>query len=214
MRFEKWQRNGILEAIKAAGLDPKEFDWDDSDARALIKHKWSESCFVVDHAKDYVGHRVVGDSQDWPFEVHTWQALTSRVSTWASQVKSDLETPDLWAELQREVTLLGARSVELIENTPFTPDEQNEIARRLQRLAGHARNTYSLSPEQIRLLDEKLNYLVEASARLGRIDWLNAFVGAILGYILTAAFPPVSAGHVFDTFIRAIIDLYPLLPSG
>jgi hypothetical protein len=131
-----------------------------------------------------------------------------------SQVKSDLETPDLWAELQREVTLLGARSVELIENTPFTPDEQNEIARRLQRLAGHARNTYSLSPEQIRLLDEKLNYLVEASARLGRIDWLNAFVGAILGYILTAAFPPVSAGHVFDTFIRAIIDLYPLLPSG
>jgi hypothetical protein len=49
-------------------------------------------------------------------------------------VKDDLETPDLWAELQRENHLLEAGSSDVDDNTPFTPDEQNRIAERLREL--------------------------------------------------------------------------------
>ena len=46
-RLLKWQRNKIVESIQAAGLDPREFDLNDSDAGFLIKHKWSESFFDI-----------------------------------------------------------------------------------------------------------------------------------------------------------------------
>jgi hypothetical protein len=141
--FEKWQRNAIFKAIQAAGLDPKEFVLDESDTRVQIKHKWSNSCFIV--GEHYVGYRIVGDGPEWRYEVHSWEPLLSRVSTWASEVKHDLKTPDLWSEMQREVKLLSAASDDLTGNTPFTLDEQKEIARRLQELSEHANHVRALA---------------------------------------------------------------------
>ena len=96
-----------------------------------------------------------------------------RVSAWLEEVKRDLETPDLWAELQREAKLLGAGSNAVTENTPFTPEEQKEIARETKELAKYVRKIHLLSPAQMQVLDEKLEYLVDASDRLGRKDWFE-----------------------------------------
>jgi hypothetical protein len=170
-RLEKWKRNQIFEAIQVAGLDPKEFDLEDHDSGVRIKHKWSESCFFVGgDPGHYAGRRVVGDGPDWPYDVYSWEALMSRVGTWLQQVKQDLETPDLWAGLQQEAKLLEAGFDEVTENTPFTPDEQNDIARRLQELAEHARDRYSLSEAQMQVIHARLDYIVEAAGRFGRRD--------------------------------------------
>jgi hypothetical protein len=161
----------------------------------------------------YVGRSVVGDALDWGFEAYSWQSLIQRICRWLGDVKRDLETPDLWAELQREAELLGANFNDITENTPFTPDEQKEIAGRLRGWAADARRTHSLSEAQTRVLNAKLDYLVNAAGRLGRIDWRNAFVGVILGYVLAAALPPDSARDMLFRAIGAIFGL-PELPSG
>jgi len=78
-------------------------------------------------------------------------------------------------------------------------------------MAEYAGRTYSLSAEQMRVLDAKINYLVEAAGRLGRTDWRGLFVGVIVSYILTVALPPESAHSIFMTFmtlLRAIGHLY------
>jgi hypothetical protein len=207
----KWMKNDIFQAIQTVGLDPKEFDLEDDGDEARIKHKWSASCFTVDRkAGNYAARYVVGDGPEWPTDASSWQASASRISTWLAEVKRDLETPDLWAELQREAKLLGANADDVAENTPFTPDEQKEIAVRLRALAEHARRTYSLSAAQMRALDAKLGYLVDAARRLGRKDWLNVCAGAILGYILTALLPPEAARDMFLGLLRAIGHLYGL----
>ncbi len=67
--------------------------------------------------------------------------------------------------------------------------------------------TYSLPEPEMEILSAKIDYLVDAAGRLGRIDWRNVFAGAIVGYILTAALPPESARSIFlifMTFLRAI----------
>jgi hypothetical protein len=215
--MQKWQKNQIFEAIQSVGLDPSEFDLDDNNAEVRIKHKWSESCFIVGgNSGHYVGSSVVGDAPAWPYEVYSWQALISRVGRWLGEVKHDLETPDLWAELRREAELLGAGSVEVTENTRFTLHEQKEIAGRLQEMAEYAKRNYSLSNAQMRVLEAKIEYLIDAARRLGRIDWRNVLAGAILGFIVTAALPPESAHHILLTLLRAIGHLYglPELPSG
>src|ERR1700731_270381 len=108
---------------------------------------------------------------EWRLGAHNWLTIPPRISSWLEEVKRDLETPDLWAELQRDAERLHvATSDDVTENTPFTLVEQNEIAERLQALAEDARRTYSLSEAQMRVLNAKLDYLVNASHRLGRKD--------------------------------------------
>jgi hypothetical protein len=178
-RLQKWKKNGIFKAMKEPGLDPREFDLDDSAAAVRIKHKWSESCFSFDdNPGHYVGHRVVGDGPDWGYDAYSWEALLSRVNAWADEVKHDLATPDLWAEIQREVKLLGVGSDDVRENTPFTPNEQKEIARRYvdwtvggeQSLRGadrsnpanHPRRNPQRSDHQIRYMRHLNEFLVAA----------------------------------------------------
>jgi hypothetical protein len=72
-----------------------------------------------------------------------------RVSWWLQEVKQDLDTPDLWAELKREAQLLGAGSSVVTENTVFTVDEQREIAGHLKKLGEYVSDTHSLSKAQI-----------------------------------------------------------------
>ena len=160
----------------------------------------------------YAGQKVVGDGAVWPYGPCSWQSLMPRVSMWLGEVKRDLETPDLWSELQREAKLLEAGSYAITENTPFTSDEQKEIAGRLDELAKYLSHTYSLSRAQTQAVGEKLDYLVKASGRLGRKDWFNTFVGVILGFVLSAALAPESARNIFLSSLRAIGLLYPELP--
>jgi hypothetical protein len=213
---EKWKRNQIFEAIRAAGLDPIDFSLEDSVAEFRVNHKLSGSYFIVGgNASHYVGRHIAGDGPEWPYDAYSWEAVLTHVSAWLRALKLDLETPDLWSELQREAELLGGVSNEANANTPFTLEEQKEIARRLQEWAEYAKRTYSLSERKMQILNAKLDYLVGAAGRLGRIDWLNAVVGAILGFILTAALSPESARHLFFEFLRAIGHLfgYPALPG-
>jgi len=211
--LQKWHKNEIFKAIQTVGLDPRNFDLNDSGAEVRIKDRSSASCFIVRRESGYyVGQYVVGDGPVWPYSPCSWDTLLPRVSGWLEEARRDLDTPDLWAELQRETKLLGAGSNAVTENTLFTVEEQKQIAERLRELAKHVSHMHSFSGAQIEALEEKLDYLVDASGRLGRKDWLNAFIGATLGYILGAALPPESARIIFQTFLRAIGLLYPELP--
>jgi hypothetical protein len=131
---------------------------------------------------------------------------------WLQVLKNDLNTPDLWAELQCDAELLGAGFDTVTDNTPFTAGEKTEIAARLQELAKCARETYSLSQEQMRALDAKMDYLIKAAGRLGRKDWLTVYIGAILSFILGAALPSESVHGLLLTALRAMGLLYPELP--
>jgi hypothetical protein len=211
--LQKWHTNDIYKAIETAGLDPRQFDLNDSGVEVRVKHKWTESCFIIGgNLGHFVGRYVFGNSIDWPYEAYSWDAMLPRVQRWLQFVKHDLGTPDLWAELKREGELLRVGSNEVAENAPFTPEEQKAIAGRLDELAKYVRKTHSLSQVQMRPLEEKLDYLVDASGRLGRKDWLNAFIGVTLAFMLSVALAPESARTMFLTFLRAIGHLYPELP--
>jgi hypothetical protein len=208
-RIQKWQKNQVFDAIKAIELDPAEFDLDNDDTATRIKHRWSESCFTIGgEPGHYIGTYIVGDGQPWRYDAYSWQAVMRKVEPWLNDVKGDLETPDLWAELQREAELLDAGSGGPADNTPFTLDEQKEIAERLRQIADDTKNTYSLSEAQVRALNAQVDYLVDAAGRLGHTDWRAVVISAMLSFVLSTALPPESARHLFFTLLRAIGDRY------
>jgi hypothetical protein len=121
--LHKWQSNFIVKAIQGVGLDPRHFDLADDDGEIRIKHKWSPSCFTIrSKGASLVALYVVGDGPEWPIGEQSWLTLPPRIDYWLKEVKRDLETPDLWAELQRDDRLLfRATFDDVTENSSFTP---------------------------------------------------------------------------------------------
>jgi hypothetical protein len=216
MRPVKWQRTAIFKSLEAAGLDPRECRFDYDDAGFRITHVPSESYLLLEgDPGHYSATAVVGEGPAWPAESYSWTNVEERVGRWAEEVKRDVETPDLWAELQSEPELLvGAVSDEASDNTQFTPAEREELERRLREWTDYVARTYELSEEQIRLLEARVDYLAEAAGRVGKKDWAFLAVGVILGYVLPAALPPEAAKDILVTLFTSIGHMVGQSPLG
>lgn len=210
-RLQKCKKNEIVEAIRKVGLEPREFDLGEDDKESWVKHRLSSARFTIGgNPSEY---SVTYGAGDWPalqIEKYSWGGVMTSFDAWLYQLKSDLETPDLWAELQGEAKLFGDASNTTDDNTPFTQQEKKEIAGQLRKLGEQAQNTYSLSEIQVKELDIKLDYLIKASDRIGRIDWRNALAGAIFGFVLTAALPPETARTMFLMFVQVTKTILPI----
>jgi hypothetical protein len=211
--LEKFQKNDIIEAIMAGGLDPRECELADDDREVRVVHIPSGSAFTLGgHAGHYSGNRVVGTSTlSWPFDASTWATVPEKVERWARDVKRDVDTPDLWAEVQRAREVFAGVSAEATENTAFTPDEQAEIATRLQEIKDYAKTTQALSAEQARILEARFDDLEAATRRVGRKDWLLMFSGVALGLIVTDLLPPDAVQHISTMAWHGLNHLFQVL---
>lgn len=208
MKLVKWQRNAIFKAIVAGGLGAREctFDYDEG---GRITHVPSESYFLLEgDVSEYTATAFVGDNPSWPSTFFTWPNVEERVQRWAEEVKRDVNTPDLWAELQREREILTGARYEAGENTSFTPDEQGEIARQLREIKEYVKTTYSLSRKQMLLVDARFDELEAASSRLGRKDWRLVFLGVLFSLIASVILPPEAVPHILKMALHGLDHLF------
>jgi hypothetical protein len=212
VRLDKIERNAIFKAIAEAGLDPHDFELDldpEGDVDAEIIHPGSESFFTLKYAAGgWSGDKRVGDRLPWPYDAYAWTALEERLGYWLGEVKSYIETPDLWDELRREREMLQAAPAEAVENSPFTPEEQAEIVKRLREIEEYAKGTYALSDSDRQALEARFDYLEEAVGRLCRLDWRNIALGTLFTLAAEAILPPEAVRHLLLMLFQQIVHLF------
>lgn len=206
-KLEKWKSNDVFKAIETARLNPAEFDWDNSAVDICIRHRSSGSYFYFGGSPShYLARYATGDEPATELSKYSWDGLMVSVAVWLADVKRDEETTDLWAELRRRTEVLDGAWSDAVDNTPFTSDERDDIVQRLDELRTEVRSMYTFSQRQLAQFDARIEYLVGASNRLGRKDWLFAFFGIVAEYVLTAALPPEVARNVFLSFLNDIVQ--------
>ncbi len=214
-RLEKWQWNSIIKAIEDTGLEPRDFDLDDDGDEARISLRGSGSVFAIGSTGSggYEQSRVVGEGVQLGYPVYSWRALDQPLGLWLSEVKGDLETPDRRAELRREREILTAATTEGDDNTPFTSDEQDEIATQLREIKRYMKKTDELTASQTQALEAGLDDLRATAGRMGRREWFAYVVGTLT--ILDAVLPPETTRHVFLMLLRSLAHLHglPELPG-
>lgn len=153
---------------------------------------------------------IVGDGVPFgPLPQYSWSAVEERFRRWVRDVKQDVETPDLWAELQRERAIITGAGFEEPENTPFTSDEQAEIAQRLRQIKEHVRVTYELTAEQYAAIDKRLDHLEDAAKRgVGRIDWRDQVIGVLLGLVIDAVLPQHPVRQIIVILLRGLGQMF------
>jgi ElaB/YqjD/DUF883 family membrane-anchored ribosome-binding protein len=205
------QRNQLLEIVRDADLFPGDFEWQERDgswagwvnndlptlihvpsdffcAFALAEHGERPVRGVTYHGGRHMLCCSPGaDSPRDLFFFIPWADLQIYFRAWLENLKRELVAPDLWATIRNQSALLRFADREEIENSPFSVEERNRIQASLEQIKKEMITTRMLTVDQTKILVERLDYLVDASSRLGRKDWIVTAMGAVIGVVVQAA---------------------------
>lgn len=221
-------RNEPFGFCREVGLTPEDFEWKDVVSNfdpfthvSALAHRPSGYVFVFDY--DAAGGRHYASEQspadDHAGTVRSWYDSRDEqirgAKHWLTRAYSEVALPDLWTASLGEETILRAPSAEDLSNEAFTPQEQEKIAAWSRELREYIIATYDVSIEQMQLLQRRLDYLAQASARVGAKDWACMCGGALIGWLLSATLPVDAVRDVLrfaGMTLRNFLDWPFLLP--
>jgi hypothetical protein len=93
-------------------------------------------------------------------------------------------------------------------NAPFTEEQLGHISRSVQEAQVKVAKIQALRPEQIELLDRKLEEIRDAATRMGRKDWVNYVAGSLTSVCIAGAFAPEVTRNVFHVVNAAFAWLF------
>jgi hypothetical protein len=192
LRLTRDDRNEIYKVIARSGFDPGEFNLTLTDVKGVVYHD-SGSFYQFQPSEDefrkpkYRIHAIIEDGRIYDHNTpREFDRLIYDIGGWAGDLKIILEMPDLWTDTKRSRKLIGDIQHTDSSNTPFTQDEQKQIAAKLEETKEQLREGFDLSGDQMERIEERLDEAAEASKRMGRKDWLIYFLGTISALIIAA----------------------------
>lgn len=220
--LNKRERNRIYQVIAKYEYDPAEFDLDDNGNEAVVTHS-SGSTFKYSSVTETLPDEIlkqfgISDTMyEFRFNVVDGTSSTGRASLanvttlympdWLKEIRLTVGVPDYWEEMKLRRQLLAEIQREP-GNTPFTQDEQKQIAAQLQEITKQLKEQFELTNEQIERIEEWRDDAAEASTRMGRKDWLIYFLGSITALIITATVTGGVGEHIFNMVIQGIAHLF------
>ena len=91
-----------------------------------------------------------------------------------------------------------------LEDTPFSPVEVDRISVELQELNAFIKSSVSLSEQSQQRIEGQLEYLREATSRLGKRDWIGLFIGVVINIIFTSPEVQTQAQSIFQFAVARI----------
>jgi hypothetical protein len=214
-RLLQSQETAVFVAVQEAGFSPREFRLVEA---KLIHASGAFFNFSSDARSRFVITCEPGNEHAQERRLFgSWQNVMQHLHEWLGWLRREVEAPDLWGQLEQERELVASPPT-VVENTPFTADEQAQIARQLGEIKAYVRQTHQLTEAQYEAIETRLDYLIDASSRTPRIDWRTMFIGAFLSLLLEAIVPVEPVRDILVMSFRALANLFggdlPELPGG
>ncbi len=202
-------------------------DFDVQPAFKLV-HKLTEESFDFQYALSHDGAFVVHYSRPGTLGFSSTAAIgfvqaIEHLNQWCAQLRDYLKRiaatsnlPDLFVSASSKDSAMQALALEeSVENSPFSTGERGLIVLNLELLADHIKKDRELTTEQFQILDRQMKYLTEASARLGRKDWLNIFFNILVSFAIAGVFAPDRVNEMIRygaALFQFLLNPSPLLP--
>lgn len=197
-------KNEIFEVIQQSGLNPSDFKWvgiiskfpPNTKVSKLI-HQPTEHYFIFDlknnkHWAEYSPGKETWTETQYP---GSWEFQKSYVMGWLDCLKKE-SMPDLWEAISKENILDESRFSD--NDSPFNPEEKEQISKRLYEIERHLISTQNLSEEHEEVVRARLNYLEESSKRQNRRDWLHTMIGVFFTIIVGIGMSSSAANELFN----------------
>lgn len=200
------QKNQAYAAIKQAGLEPSDFEWElVSDSWRLV-HRPTNYYFVFGTtigvngptwSVNYFPAQSMAKEAFGGFHKE-WEGVFGVFKTWASILGREHAEPDYWDVSKQEKKLI-AEKIDDLENSPFSTAETLRISSAINELREHLITSGVHSESQIQFITTRLQHLEDASHRLGRKDWVTLAMGTLTNIVVGAALAPEAARELLRT---------------
>ena len=93
-------------------------------------------------------------------------------------------------------------------NAPFSDAQLSQVRDSIEDAKNRVARLTEMLPEQIALVQRKLDEVGQAATRMGRKDWVNYVAGSLTSLCITAAFAPDVTRKVFESVNASFVWLF------
>jgi hypothetical protein len=206
-------RNQMLRTIEDAELDPRDFEW--SETRGSRREPGSTRLSYNPAEDSFFQLTPQRDSEVWGVRFSpgavirveatlalSWPRAAYLFAEWLRNIKTQAAEPDLWARIIADAreTVVSGDYGSPANNDKFRPEETEVIFIRIEQVRANLLGS-GLNEEQARVVSERLDYLTEATRRLGRFDWRGAALGVAFDIAVAVAFDPEQAQRLLNAIL-------------
>ncbi|WP_157489764.1 hypothetical protein [Flavobacterium sp. CF136] len=204
MKLLTSQKDHIYKYITAGGnFSPHQFKLIETDEMGRystsLKFINSPYYFNFNEDTDYVGFYVnYSPGQERIVEATNnvnWKIGFDHFITWLSNLKRELESPNLWERFQNEIS--GLQLITDFDNSKFTFSEYEELTEKLKIISQRI-SSIPLFENQQREIIISLERLTELAKELNKFDWKNLFIGTIISIIIQLNVTPDNATILWE----------------
>lgn len=120
---------------------------------------------------------------------------------------------DLWNNFQFETSIFELTQIRLGDNSKFNTDESSKISNSIENLKQLILDNYETNRLQQEYIIERLDYLSDATNRLGKFDWANMLVSVMISIAINMNFDTESGRKFFDLIKEAFNNVRFLLSN-
>jgi hypothetical protein len=202
------QMNEIFSLVQQIELNHSDFEWRErvsSQSSNItisdLVHKSTGFYFLFDYHPTHRHYSQCSPGEDTAIQQQisrSWETQKTFAKTWLHWLKREIESPDLWGSIARGAEIAEAAASNDTENISFNENEKQYIATGINEIKEYLLKAHDLSERNATLVAQRLDYLIEASNRVGRKDWINLLLSVLVGIVISAALPPDSARELFS----------------
>lgn len=187
------QKNEVLALVQNADLDPARFEWsvvpsklDEEVGVSKLVYIGSPFFYQFDFSEEdgFGYYAIFSPAETLPIEEGMvnggWKEQKGIVANWLSYLRREVGQPDLWGEISRFRFPISSELTVAVANEAFSENEVEEIVVSLNQVRHYLSEQQCTSEEQNRLMNEKLDYLIDAAKRERKRDWMYTCVGVVL----------------------------------
>ena len=159
-----------------------------------MNYQKSSYYFVIDREREYNAYYVrysPGENllHEFQHQLSDWDEIKDLFEIWLNYLKEEIKSVDLWDSITDEKQLLHT-DLDGIGNEQFTSDELVGIDKSINEIKEFLINELNFNKIHMSSIESRLEYLIEASKRLGKKDWIVLSIGVFTNIALGFAFQP------------------------
>ena len=206
----KTQKNEVFQILQKVGLEPANFSWDISSPTVQgmtfpqLNYLEGRYYFVFALSFCILSPGIV----ELAVEHHnatSWNDRLRFFARWVQSLKREIETPDLWAEMEKYRLSFSLTLPEWPANEPISASEAEKIVEKLSLLADRIEQQFQLSVEHKEFVRSKLNYLAEAARWQRSVDWVYTLIGVSVTIALGLGLAPDQASELWR-LIKSVLS--------
>lgn len=198
-RLLRAQKNDIFKILEQAGLNPSDFRWGEVTVHGEIRLWHDQSGYFIEFSywkKQECYFITCSPSKqlaEQSFQLNIWDAVLNVVKIWALCLKKEIDTPDLWAQMEKYTAYLSVPPTEDLPDEPISAVDATEIEDRLWLFADKVEKQFNLAEGERKVLRHQMGVLIGIAKRSSKKAFLYSAFGVIAGIAMSLAMSPEQA---------------------